>query len=107
MSVKNGSAEIYDVTLLDQNEELIATIKVANDEYILDAAEEQGINLPVSCRAGQCITCVAKITEGEVDQDHSFLKPKELEAGFILTCRAFPTKDCTIVTDQEDALLDL
>ena len=58
---------------------------------IVDAAAEQGLDLPYSCKGGVCATCRCHLREGEVEMAVNYgLEPWEVEKGFVLACQSTP-----------------
>lgn len=73
-----------------------------NTKTLLDAGNEQGADLPFSCKAGVCSTCKAKVVEGEVEMDHNFaLEDYEVEAGYVLSCQCYPLS-AKVVLDYDE-----
>ena len=70
----------------------------ANAGNIVDAAAEQGIELPYSCKGGVCATCRTHVREGEVRMATNYgLEPWEVDKGFVLACQSVPVSDKLII----------
>jgi len=68
---------------------------------IVDAAAENGVELPFSCKGGVCATCRTHLREGEVTMETNYgLEPWEVEKGFVLACQSRPVSD-TILLDYD------
>ena len=96
---------IYQVRLVNAAIALDRTLPIPDDQYILDIAHEAGISLPSGCLQGECSVCLAKLAQGKVEQsEQKFLRSEEIEAGYTVTCVAYPRSDCTLETHQEQVL---
>ena len=95
----------YKIQLLNKGKNVDVTIECADDKFILEAAEDNNIELPYSCRAGSCSTCLGKVVSGKLEQpDQTFLDEDQIANGFVLTCVAYPTSNATILTHEEENL---
>ena len=74
----------------------VAEIEVEEDEYILDAVENAGLEVPYDCRMGVCMQCPAKLTSGEVDQTEGMISDDVAEKGYVLMCVAKCQSDLTM-----------
>ncbi|ULQ55300.1 phenylacetate-CoA oxygenase/reductase subunit PaaK [Flavihumibacter rivuli] len=69
-----------------------------NSRSILDAALQEGADLPYACKGGVCCTCRAKLVSGEVEMEVNYaLEPDEVAAGYILTCQSHPRSGSVVV----------
>jgi ferredoxin len=71
--------------------------EVDDGSPLLVTLEEHGVSLPYGCRYGGCISCAAKLLDGEVDQSEGVaLNGRQVHDGYVLLCVARPRSDCTL-----------
>jgi ferredoxin len=84
------------------------TVEVPEDRYILQTAENQGADLPFSCRNGACTACAVRIRRGEVAQPEAMgLSPELRQQGYALLCVSYPCTDLEVETQDEDEVYEL
>jgi CDP-4-dehydro-6-deoxyglucose reductase len=72
---------------------------VAPNQSVLDAALDAGLNLPHSCKGGNCGACRARLLSGAVDYPNGRplgLADAEVADGFVLLCQARAVSDLCI-----------
>ena len=73
-------------------------ILVKWSQTILEAALQQGIDLPYNCASGKCSTCVCKIISGKIWMHYNeVLTDDDEEKGLVLTCTGHPVTNNVII----------
>ena len=84
--------------LLDRKK---ASVSRVENETLLESARRAGLSPPFSCEAGNCGTCMARLTEGKATMRvNDALDEDEVAEGYILTCQGVP--DTPSVTVEYD-----
>ena len=79
------NGEVYDIT-------------VGENQSILQAALQNNVQLPYSCRVGACSTCSAICKSGKVVMSvNEVLTDSDIGEGWILTCTGHPVSDDVVI----------
>lgn len=98
----------YTIRIHDRRTGTEHELQVPSDRYILSSAENQGVELPFSCRNGACTTCAVRILSGVVHQPEAMgLSPQVRSQGYALLCVSYPRSDLEVETQDEDEVYEL
>ncbi|NIF85583.1 ferredoxin--NADP reductase [Comamonas sp. Tr-654] len=84
-------------------EQAVVQLRLDGEEYefscsgtetILEAGLRAGINVPYSCQAGMCASCMCQVQDGSVHLRHNeVLDAKDLSRNWTLACQSVPTSE--------------
>ncbi|HEY9852554.1 MAG TPA: 2Fe-2S iron-sulfur cluster-binding protein [Leptolyngbyaceae cyanobacterium] len=98
----------YKIRIHHRQRDTYHTIEVPEDRYILHCGENQGVDLPFSCRNGACTTCAVRVISGEIYQPEAMgLSPELRQRGYALLCVSYPRSDLEVETQDEDEVYEL
>ena len=101
-------SRLHTVRIRDRRTNTLYTVQVPDDRYILHTAENQGVELPFSCRNGACTTCAVRVLSGEIDQPEAMgLSPALRQRGYALLCVSYARSDLELETQDEDEVYEL
>jgi len=97
VDVDPGFSGMAQMTVIMDGDEFDFELE-ADGEPILDAAMEEGVDAPFSCKGAVCCTCKAQVLEGKVHMEMNYaLSEEEVAQGFILTCQSHPRSERVVV----------
>lgn len=98
----------YTIKVYDRARDTRYILQVPDDRYILHSAENQGVELPFSCRNGACTTCAVRVKSGEIYQPEAVGLSLELQQkGYALLCVSYARSDLEVETQDEDEVYEL
>lgn len=107
-SPQTHSTQSHTVRIHHRQKGTIHELQVPNDRYILHCVENQGVELPFSCRNGACTACAVRVISGDLSQDEAMgLSPDLRRQGYALLCVSYAKSDLIVETQDEDEVYEL
>ena len=101
----NTSTAAFNIQIEHGDTGLKESFPCEPDEFVLEAAERAGIELPFSCRSGGCLSCAGQLINGETEMTEQFvLEESHIAEGFRLLCCTTVQSNASFVTNQEEAI---
>lgn len=108
LSSLNSMTRVHTIRIHNRQQGTVHSVQVPEDRYILHSAENQGVDLPFSCRNGACTACAVRVLSGELYQPEAVgLSPKLRDRGYALLCVSYPRSDLEVETQDEDEVYEL
>ena len=99
--------QTYTVRIHNRQKDTVHELQVPGDRYILHCVENQGVDLPFSCRNGACTACAVRVKSGDLRQPEAMgLSPDLQRRGYALLCVSYARADSTIETEKEDEVYE-
>lgn len=84
-----------------------AAYSCENEETVLEALLRQDADIPYSCKKGTCLSCMVRVTDGEIPEEaRQNLTPALIEQGYFLACMCQPTDGLTVSSADEEAIYE-
>ncbi|MDJ0557441.1 MAG: 2Fe-2S iron-sulfur cluster-binding protein [Microcoleaceae cyanobacterium MO_207.B10] len=101
-------ARYHQIRIHDRRTDTYHQVQVPEDRYILHSAENQGVEIPFSCRNGACTTCAVRVISGDLYQPEAMGLSLELQKrGYALLCVSYARSDLEVETQDEDEVYEL
>ncbi len=102
------SSPPYSVTMKDNNGTAWETVLCKESQSILDLLREKNVIAPCGGK-GTCGKCQVEILSGNIpisDTDRRFFNKKQLDDGFRLACRAYPSSPCILLYPKDQSTIE-
>jgi len=96
-AVPAGAAAVPETPFTVVNAGVSTGVTQRASESVLDAGLREGLDLPYSCMAGSCGTCIARVVDGACDPGMSELDAGQRARGEVLSCQARVTEPGTTI----------
>jgi ferredoxin len=100
--------QFHTVRIHNRQKGTLQELQVPNDRYILQSVEQEGGELPFSCRNGACTACAVRVITGDLAQPEAMgLSPDLRRQGYALLCVSYAQSDLVVETQDEDEVYEL